>query len=364
MTCVEIMLELVRSAVFERTPRIPDSVGINWDELLDCASKEGLIGWTWDGICKLPSRQQPPRVQRLNWSLSAQEIIDRYHQQKNVLEQLITVCNQNGMRLLLLKGIGLSILYPKPELRPSGDIDIYLFEDYERGNLLFSQSDSEFRHKHTAFDYLGVHIENHQTPLDTDTSHRKKVEAYIESKLDLCAQTDDGYYVMDPMTNLVYIVMHSIRHFEANANIPLKNVVDIVLFIIEHRSILDAKSCLAVFRYLNMGKQFELIIIMAEYISGIDLSGFRYGVVTEKEQSLLLSKLINGGLGNPIPKVMPLNHENVMLWKQYISVVCLYKTFADPEVDYCKEVLRHIGGVLLKRLLKKNECDPLFNVVL
>lgn len=362
MTCVEIMLELVRSAVFERAPQIPNNEVINWDELMNYASKEGLIGWTWDGICRLPFPQQPPRLQKINWSLSTQEIVDRYYLQKNVLARLVDTCGQNNMRLMLLKGISLSLLYPKPELRPSGDIDIYLFEDYEKGNALFCQSDSEFRHKHTSFNYLGVHIENHQTPIDIDTNQRCMIEKYIESKLGESILSPLGYYVMDPMTNLVYLVMHSVRHFEPNAAVPIKNIIDIGMFLLKKQRVLEAEKCFSIFTNLGLLKQFEMLVIVAEHILGIDLTKYKKGLINKYQIKLVQLQLKEGGLGNPIPKCLPFTPSNFKKWIQYFSIVRVYKVFADPEVLYYSKVLRHLNGVLIKRAIGKSESDSIFKL--
>ncbi len=93
---------------------MPVDVEVDWDGLMDVSKSQGFIAWVWDGICRLPVEQQPPRQYRINWGMSAQEIWDRYEKQKKVLAEMVEICNHNNMRLLLMKGIGLSELYPKP----------------------------------------------------------------------------------------------------------------------------------------------------------------------------------------------------------------------------------------------------------
>ena len=103
---------------------------------------------------------------------------------------MVEVCRQNGIRLLLMKGHGLSELYPKPQSRPSGDIDIYLFDDYEKGNFLFGDGVNSFNKKHASYDYHGVHIENHKMPLDTDTKLEREIGAYLQSDIgNVCLST-------------------------------------------------------------------------------------------------------------------------------------------------------------------------------
>lgn len=77
------MYELVRAAVLDKVPAIPNDVSIDWDKLMDLSQEQRLIAWVGDGVCKLPPEQQPPRQYRINWGLSAHEIWDRYELQKS-----------------------------------------------------------------------------------------------------------------------------------------------------------------------------------------------------------------------------------------------------------------------------------------
>ena len=158
----EIIMELMRAAVLDRSPKLPADFSINWDELMDYCAPQGILAWVWDSVCKLPQSQKPPRMQSINWALSAQEIWDTSEKQENVLKQIIEKCNNNHIRVLLLKGIGLSNLYPKPESRSCGDIDIYLFGDYEKGNMILGNNHFDETALHSELIYDGVTVENHK----------------------------------------------------------------------------------------------------------------------------------------------------------------------------------------------------------
>ena len=209
------MIGLLRYGVLDKRPeQLFPSSEVDWDKMMDIAATQGILAWVWDGICKLPKENQPSRLLSINWGLSAQEVWDRYNVHVNVLRQMIEICVQNNIRLLLFKGIALSELYPRPESRPSGDIDIYLFEDYERGDQLFAHSNVTKTNKRTGFDYKGVHIENHRIFLNTYTEIQKNAIAYLEESLKDVTLTKDGYYVMSPIASIVYQVMHFMAHLD------------------------------------------------------------------------------------------------------------------------------------------------------
>ena len=226
MNQTEVLLEFLRAGVLDRSPNIQHIESIDWERLLVQSGKQGVIGWVWDGICKLPISQQPPRQQRINWGLSAQEIWSNYQKHCEVLKTMITLCNENNIRLLLLKGIGLSKLYPKPQSRPCGDIDIYLFDDYYKGNKVFTGHDVERIDKHATFVFNNVLVENHYYFLEPNTRQMRSINRYLESTLNDVCLTEGGYYTFSSIADFVFLTMHTLKHFRETKMVQYRNVMD------------------------------------------------------------------------------------------------------------------------------------------
>ncbi|MCQ2281533.1 MAG: nucleotidyltransferase family protein [Bacteroidales bacterium] len=275
MSTTEVMLEFVRAAVFDRVPIIPEGYEIDWDKLQEISSEQGVLAWVWDGICKLPKEEQPPRIVRINFGMSAQEIWDRSKKQENVLAEMVATCRANDIRMLLLKGYGLARLYPKPESRPSGDIDFYLFEDYQKGNDLFSGENSKKSNKHSENDYQGVHVENHFSMLDTDNRYRKRIEKYLEISLNKAYLTSYGYYLLEPTSNLLYLLAHSIRHFEHSQIIPIRNIIDISFFIEKNKSQINPIEFKRLAEKFGIQKIFDLFLAISENLMHFDFADYR-----------------------------------------------------------------------------------------
>src|SRR3989339_1447331 len=96
-----------------------------WNELLTLAAKQGVFAIAYDG---LPDTLLPelPKDITIKWQLGVENIEKRYDRQIGVLKELISIFNKNGIDLLLLKGLGLCSMYPEPNHRECGDLDIYL----------------------------------------------------------------------------------------------------------------------------------------------------------------------------------------------------------------------------------------------
>ena len=136
----------------------------NPEKLYRLAASQGVLGLTLDGM----PREFPvtDRALRLRWELSVQQMEFRYKRQCEVLKELVLLFRSQGVELMLLKGTGISMLYPRPEHRECGDIDIYLMGDYDKGNRIIESLGIEVdtkSSKHSNFFYKGVPVENHKT---------------------------------------------------------------------------------------------------------------------------------------------------------------------------------------------------------
>lgn len=97
-----------------------------WRRLFYFAQKQSLVGFLFCGIERLPSEQRPKRELLLKWYGMA-ESIKKVNVIKNVrcaeLDAILRKGNFNGC---VLKGQGTALLYPYPEYRQSGDIDMWI----------------------------------------------------------------------------------------------------------------------------------------------------------------------------------------------------------------------------------------------
>ena len=90
------------------------------------ARKQALIGVCYDGVCRVPEHQRPPQDVMETWSRLTEKIAAIYRLHLYRTEQLVPILEQNGLRGCILKGTALSRLYPVPERRMCGDIDIWV----------------------------------------------------------------------------------------------------------------------------------------------------------------------------------------------------------------------------------------------
>lgn len=360
MNVSQCLYALISASVLETCPSIPQGEKLDWDSLMQEASNHGVLALVYDAIEKLPIEQQPPRASKVSWGLSAQEIWDRYNCHQQVLKHLLDLCSKNGIRVLLLKGVGLSNLYSKPESRPSGDIDIFLFNDFEKGNRLLAKGKTVFDKKHTEFEFEGVLVENHLTPLDTDTKQRRKVQSFITQSYSKAVLTQDGYYIFEPMAGLVYLISHTIRHFSIRTLVPFRSIIDIFMYLYHWQDSLDAEKLYNILCQLKLEKAFAGLLLMGEEMLGKKLPQYHFDTLSARDVNLV-KELIWGGFFS-FPDTQSLTF--LALVRMYVYRYCkLHRAvhwFNFSRLTCFNDMFRLITNIALKRLLGKPDNQWLF----
>lgn len=239
-------LSLVSLGIGHYSVALPQNV--DWNELKALAERQGLSAVVLDGIEKLPEQQRPPKVFLLEWigeTLQGYEY--RYEQYKKAIAEMAAFYNNHGHKMMLLKGYACSLDWPKPEHRPCGDIDIWLFrKQKEADELLVKEKGIEIdssHHHHTVFYWGDFMVENHY---DFVNVHAHRSSAEMEKVFKELGQDDShsvevyGEKVYLPSANLhaLFLIKHMVSHFAA-AEISLRQVLDWAFFVEKHTCEID-----------------------------------------------------------------------------------------------------------------------------
>ncbi|MBO4767540.1 MAG: nucleotidyltransferase family protein, partial [Lachnospiraceae bacterium] len=233
-------------------PLPPD---LDWQAVIDRAGKIGLDAVAWDGLQAL-YELRPGMAEALDESLGeikydwfgyvlqAEQDYDAY---RRTLRDLASFYNGAGMPVMVLKGYGLSLHYPVPRHRPTGDIDIYLFGRWKEADRLLEaqlgiKADNSHHH-HSTFQFDGRLVENHY---DLINIHSRPSNRRLEPLLKELAgrspvecEVDDARILLPCADfNALFLLRHAAGHF-ASVDINLRHVLDWLLFIRAHGSEVD-----------------------------------------------------------------------------------------------------------------------------
>ena len=220
---------------------------LDWNSLVNLAARQGVLCVARDGLVQMEGLS---RELLIRWELSVQKLEARNKRQRAVIKELVALFRENGIEMLLLKGIGLSELYPKSNHRECGDIDIFLFGDYEKGNKVIEELGIEVEKdgsKHSKFYYKGVPVENHKTFLNVEyTQTDKNLEKHLhkvlrEQGFDTIMIGDTQVRIPTPDFTSIFLSRHDITHFVASG-LVLRHFCDLALFFERNRARIDSAN--------------------------------------------------------------------------------------------------------------------------
>ncbi len=201
-----------------------------WRQCYRLAAVQGVRALAWDGIMLLPAELWPPRTIKLTWAADVERCERKYLRYVATADELSHFYAQHGIRMMQLKGVGLSHVYPVPAHREGGDIDIYtwsadrdLMSDSEANSLadkLMRQQDiavdTRATHKHSEFFYKGIPVENHKTFVDVERGRTAMtVERILHERMHPQLTVLDGGEVLTPAPdfNTLFVAYHALSHY-------------------------------------------------------------------------------------------------------------------------------------------------------
>ena len=238
----ESFLQLVRWGIGHGvlcTTQIAD-----WSLLKALADTQGLSAVVLDGIDKQAtnksvSTNELPVPMKLEWIGEVlQNYEKRYKQYESAISSLAGFYNQHGFKMMVLKGHACSLNWPKPEHRPCGDIDIWLFgRQNEADTALVKEKGIKIdasHHHHTVFEWNGFTVENHY---DFINVHHHKSHTEFEKILKEMGQDDSHFievngekvYLPSPNLHALFLVKHLMLHF-VSGEISLRQLLDWAFF--------------------------------------------------------------------------------------------------------------------------------------
>lgn len=240
------LLVLTRLGIGHHVYGIPDS--IDWPNVHALAEKQGLSAIVVDGINEIPGSYRPPKDLLLQWiGETINDYEYRFDLYRKTLSELAAFYNSHGFKMMVLKGYACSLSWPKPEHRPCGDIDIWLFGDYKEADAILRKEKGIVIHNdkqhHTMYNWQGFSVENH---FDFTDLHHHKSNADIEKMLkglgNKATDTIDLYgekvYVPSPNMHALFLLKHAMSHFAAEG-MTLRQILDWGFYVKEHTKAID-----------------------------------------------------------------------------------------------------------------------------
>lgn len=262
-----------------------------WQRLIENAAGMGVLAIAFDTLPKGDALPGLSKELMIRWGLSVQRFEDRNRRQREALRELIDTFRENRIEVLLLKGLGLAENYPLPAHRECGDLDIYLFGDYEKGNQVIEALGIEVDRgysKHSTFFFKGIPVENHLSFLDAGFSQtNKNLEAHLHRILNeqgyKTIMIDDiAVRIPTPDFTSLFLTRHNITHFFASG-LVLRHLCDLSLFFSRNADAIDFEVLYKILAQESQLELFSSFIDLAQQYLGMPVDSIP--VLTPEEST-------------------------------------------------------------------------------
>ena len=249
------LFELLQIAVNRREKLSATLSDKEWKSIFKLLKKQALYGVGFDAICKLPAEQRPPKQMFMQGFAQQEYIIDQNELLNRRILELRDIMQEMEIPYCILKGQGTAMLYPKPEIRQCGDIDVWC--DYPRNLLLekvgkkYALGDKVIHHADVTF-FEDISVDLHYVPTWLYAPwHSKNLLDFIskEKNAQMTHQNQNGFCSPTIKFNLVYSMMHMFRHlFEEG--IGLRQFMD-YYYIVLHSTEQERKEAVEVIKKIG-----------------------------------------------------------------------------------------------------------------
>ena len=276
----EIVLDLVELGI-GHSKVCPISKTVDWQEVFRLAKEQGVAAIALDGVNKCFENGHDAGIDfqtKMEWIGLVTQMEQQYKLHEKHLQELATFYQKYNIRMMVLKGYGLSVNYPIPSHRPCGDMDIYLFGEQERADqLIYDELGIEVdksHHHHTVFQFQGETIENHYDFLNVHVRpSNKRNEAKLKELASVDVNHDDNIYIPSVEFNAIYLLRHCAAHF-ASTEMTLRQVLDWGLFIQKNHKEIKWDEYLPYLKDEGMYRFYNLLGLFCMTYLGFDASIF------------------------------------------------------------------------------------------
>ena len=240
-----------------------------WGKVFQMARHQSLLAILYEAVLRLPEHQRPPQEMTDKWKEYTELTAGIYRRHQERIEQLKLILDKMGLRGCILKGTGLSQLYPKPERRLCGDIDLWVdgthkgiikaFEDagYPPYEILYQEAKADL------FDDTEVEIHFHPCKMNNPFKN-SRLQKFFRSN----APFQGTLTYPDSRFNAVFCMAHMYRHYLVGG-IGMRQMLDYYSVLLNLRPE-DRASAMDTIKSLGMGKFAAAVMCSMQFNFGLE----------------------------------------------------------------------------------------------
>lgn len=320
----KLLYELIRVAI-----NTADSISVvpstqDWEQVFREANKQALQGILLEAVNKICCQneiEKPGPAIIYQWISNVTTIEARNALLDTAAKQLYLLFNEKGIRNCVLKGQGLARLYPDPQKRQPGDIDLWI--EGNRDDILSVLKRGGYKigpvviHHVEAFIVEGVETEIHFMPIWLyNPFYNYRLQRYFKYYQNEQFSNFDsllGFCYPKPTFNSIYCLVHIFHHF-LEEGVGMRQVID-------YYYVLTNKDCkrdeaVSTLRTIGLLKFVGAMMYVLKEVCGMKAE-YMICAPLEKHGKVLLSEILaTGNMGQYDSRYIRTYNESVI--KKYI----------------------------------------------
>ncbi len=278
-----------------------------WVEVYRLAHKQTVQGIVYDAICHLPEEFLPSgRIFSL-WMPEMEALEANYQRHIRTIGWLTSRMTEGSqLRPIILKGIPLASLYPVPEHRVLGDIDVFYGNMENRDaadDLVESWGIPVMRLKNheSSYSVNNIVIEHHYVIAKSHVPWHRSQESWIENYLTSHQGPDSvsiehvKMNILPPVLNILLLSSHSLGHV-IYKGIGLRQMCDFALYIYHHGQSVNRKALISALKKYQVKRWTDLCLAYCVSYLGLPSERLPYPVdIPEKDLRMLHGDILQTG---------------------------------------------------------------------
>lgn len=287
----------------------------DWNEIQTLANSQGLTAIVLDGVEQLKVKSEelkvkseefldepsgkaerkvvislPPKPVMVQWIGEVLQNFEyRYELYRRAIAEMAAFYNGHGCKMMVLKGFSCSLNWPKPEHRPTGDIDIWQFGDYKKADALLTSEKcvvvDNSHHHHTVFHWRDFMVENHY---DFINVHHHKSNVKLEKELKRLGKDDSHFvkvygekvYLPSPNLHALFLLKHTMNDF-TSFSMTIRQLLDWAFYVEKYGKEIDWKWLEGIVEKYHMKDFFNCVNAIC-----VEELGFEFDVKVNVDKEL------------------------------------------------------------------------------
>ena len=245
-----LLISLGRESSFRKDPTTKD-----WERVFRMSRRQALIGVCYDGVCRIPEQQRPAQGFMDQWRILTEKIAAIHQRHLDRTEEMKGILDELGFHGCLLKGTALSSLYPVPERRMCGDVDVWVAgtdasilktlreAGYHPYDIVYQECKVDF--------FPDVEVEIHFHPAKMYNPFlNARLQRYLEKESPI--REDEILTCPDAKFNAVFCMAHMFHHY-LESGVGLRQMMD-YYYVLRVLDPADREPVMKALKHLGMGR--------------------------------------------------------------------------------------------------------------